>query len=370
MVASSHLSNISTCPEISATLPSDILTDIFSRLPVKSIARFKCVSKSMSLLLKNPVFVKQHLQRAISEDPNLILKVDHKLFSVEDEDWSKCRKLHIPFTSSMERVELSGSCNGLLCISDQLCDEDIFLYNPSIGVSRKLPSPYFDVPATEGSCFTTIGFGFHQAENDYKIVRCVYLYDKPFLDIESYRCEARVYSLSTNKWKKIGVIPFHLGYRTAIWLGNEYFVWKASRVTGQRVTSLVVSFDMNREEFKEIPQPDTNYPEDTHVEVGSLGAGYLSMFYLRSNDGVDIWSMKDYCVKESWNLLFVIRRPEIVNHRYMFLRPLAILKNGEIVIEAGERASVVQGTHAAWIHVHGKISNVSQRSLLGVADYL
>ncbi|RZC62951.1 hypothetical protein C5167_024716 [Papaver somniferum] len=43
----------------------DILLNIIVRLPVKSILRFRCVSKAWCKLLKDPQFVREHLNHAI-----------------------------------------------------------------------------------------------------------------------------------------------------------------------------------------------------------------------------------------------------------------------------------------------------------------
>uniref|UniRef100_A0A6N2JZ35 ER membrane protein complex subunit 3 n=1 Tax=Salix viminalis TaxID=40686 RepID=A0A6N2JZ35_SALVM len=267
---------------MSANIPSDVISDILSRLPVKSLSRFKSVSKSMLAFLGDPEFVEQHLKRAILKNPNLVLKLDSKLFYVEDEEWSKARRLPLPFSLCLENVEISGSCNGILCISDQQCNQDIFLLNPSTGVFKHLPFSGFDVAVAENS-FTTIGFGYHQADGDYKVLRCAYIYDKPFIDIDSYESEARVYSLKADEWKNIGAIPYHLGYKAAIWLGNDFLIWKATRGLGRAGKYLIVSYDMSREEFKEIPQPIVDYNGELHMEV-SVFDGLVSTFYLSKYD--------------------------------------------------------------------------------------
>ncbi|KAK3016185.1 hypothetical protein RJ639_007025 [Escallonia herrerae] len=45
-------------------LPDDIAVNVLLILPVKSLLRFKCVSKSWRSLITDPLFVKQHLKRA------------------------------------------------------------------------------------------------------------------------------------------------------------------------------------------------------------------------------------------------------------------------------------------------------------------
>ncbi|GAV65220.1 hypothetical protein CFOL_v3_08735, partial [Cephalotus follicularis] len=317
-------------------LPSDIIIDIFTRLPVKSLAQFKCVAKPIYALLHNPNFIKRHLDHKIHQDPNLILKLDSKLFAVEDEEWRKARRLQLPFAQSLEKLELSGSCNGLLCISDQLCNEDIFLYNPSTGSFNKLSFPEFDIPTSETTCFTALGFGYHHGGgDDYKVIRFVYHYDKPFVDIDSYECEARVYSLRNNTWKKTPDVPFHISSRAGLWLGNEFLVWKASRGFGRRMSTLVVCFDMEKEEFREIPQPKLQDNEDSHIELGKLGS-WFCIYHVSRNEGVGIWSMMEFGVKESWAMLYFIGRPVIVDEYFMYLRPVTVLNTGEILVNKGE----------------------------------
>ncbi|KAJ6921690.1 F-box protein CPR1-like [Populus alba x Populus x berolinensis] len=353
----------STFTEMSANIPSDIISDILTRLPVKSLTRFKSVSKSMLAFLGNPEFVKQHLRRENLKNPNLVLKHESKLFYVEDEEWSKARRLPLPFSLCLEKVEISGSCNGLLCISDQQCNQDIFLLNPSTGVFKHLPFSGFDIAAVENS-FTTMGFGYHQAEDDYKVIRCVYIYDKPFIDIDSYECEARVYSLKAGEWKDIGAIPYHLGYKAAIWLGNDFLIWKATIGLGRTGRYLIVSYDMSKEEFKEIPQPIVNHNDELHMEVSVLD-GLVSTFYLSKHDEAHIWSMKEYGVTDSWELRFVIKLPwRVENYNYIFLKPLTILKNGEILIEAGEKARILHDPKKDSYRIINPIRGVPRRFLV------
>ena len=45
-------------------LPRELIVDILSRLPVKTLCRFKCVLKPWRSLISDPDFVKTHLLRA------------------------------------------------------------------------------------------------------------------------------------------------------------------------------------------------------------------------------------------------------------------------------------------------------------------
>ncbi|KAL5769263.1 hypothetical protein ACOSQ2_016046 [Xanthoceras sorbifolium] len=320
---------------LSENLPGDIIFDIFIRLPVKSLCRFKCVSKSMYSMLHSSNFIKKHINRAMQKDLSMILRTEFRLYAAaeeEDEKRSKVRKLQVPFASSLEKIEILGSCNGLLCISDQQRNEDIFIYNPSTGVHRKLPVPEFDIPTIESTCLTSLGFGFHQ--NDYKLLRSVYLYDKPFQNMDSYECEARIYSFSTNNWRKIGKIPFHISSRAAIMFHNN-FVWKASKGFVRGMLVPVVAFDLDKEEFWEVPRPEIANPEEGQIEVGVF-EGRFSIYHMWKSDRVEIWTMEEFGVKHSWRKLFVIRPKLAMDEGFVYLKPLLMMRNGKILIEMCE----------------------------------
>lgn len=56
-----------------AILPPDIMMDILSRLPGKSLLRFKCVSKPFCSLIDSPELIKLHLNRSMETKSNLSL---------------------------------------------------------------------------------------------------------------------------------------------------------------------------------------------------------------------------------------------------------------------------------------------------------
>jgi len=55
----------------------DLIGEIFSALPVKSVMRFRCISKSCDTLISDPVFVKLHLKRWATRNLHFLLITDH-----------------------------------------------------------------------------------------------------------------------------------------------------------------------------------------------------------------------------------------------------------------------------------------------------
>lgn len=73
-------------------------------------------------------------------------------------------------------MEIVGSICGLVCL---LYGSSVFvLWNPATKEHKKLPPPIIDQDPVTGS--SSVGFCFDIVRNDYKIVRIVWLNQKPF----------------------------------------------------------------------------------------------------------------------------------------------------------------------------------------------
>ncbi|KAK9287920.1 hypothetical protein L1049_016365 [Liquidambar formosana] len=96
------------------TLPHKIIVHILSRLPVKSLCRFRCVSKPWRTIISEPHFAKTHLDRTQHE--RLIL-IDGEIYTVEDKQSSSDNvamavELNFPcLKSPIEWIGILGSCD-------------------------------------------------------------------------------------------------------------------------------------------------------------------------------------------------------------------------------------------------------------------
>lgn len=64
-------------PTSAFVVPEDLIVEILSFLPVKSLLQFRCVSKSWKTLISDSTFVKLHLNRSSTRNPQLTLITDH-----------------------------------------------------------------------------------------------------------------------------------------------------------------------------------------------------------------------------------------------------------------------------------------------------
>ncbi|KAI9162613.1 hypothetical protein LWI28_028941 [Acer negundo] len=127
-------------------IPPPIIIDILSRLPVKSLCRFMCVSKPWLALINHPRFAKMHLSRTHKQ--RLLIHKSNSLYSVELETLSCLLnsipvEIKLPCIMELERAytfgPVIGSCNGLLCIRDVIALKGFLLYNPSTKECKRIP---------------------------------------------------------------------------------------------------------------------------------------------------------------------------------------------------------------------------------------
>ena len=204
-----------------------------------------------------------------------------------------------------------GSCNGILCFTDFITSKpkDVYLWNPSIRKFKRLPN----------TCLTqlsnvALGFGYDSQNNDYKVVRIsLSTAKRPKPDVE-------VYSLSSDSWKRVGlgiswrpnVISYGFNGILAFPFVSGHLHWMIEMIEeggGQerRYTSMILSFDVNGEKFKELPLSDegliakclTSYKEKLALIKFGHGAQPLSKL-------CSIWVMREYGVLDSWNKLCVL----------------------------------------------------------------
>ncbi|KAK7858941.1 f-box/kelch-repeat protein, partial [Quercus suber] len=214
--------------------PSDLHFDIVSRLPVKSLLRFKCVSQLWCNMIDDPSLAYMHLTRSVEEPKMLIL--DHQTKN--------------PDTSRQEVIAL-----------------------PPHRASYTSMSKY--------------GLGFDSSTNTYKVVRV-------FSRGGSFNMGADVYTLGTSSWRPISKGPLcRLAGRPIFACGALH--WFVHHYVDRDALKgkYIVSFDVGKEEFGWISPPKF-YSSSHLLDLG----GNLAMVDRSFDSHIEIWVMKEYKKKE------------------------------------------------------------------------
>ncbi|KAK9987332.1 hypothetical protein SO802_032283 [Lithocarpus litseifolius] len=163
-------------------LPDEILSHIFTFLPINSIIICTSVSKTWKSLIKNPTFITTHLHHSHNKIKNNLLllrlsRIDKQVYTLQNEDdpdFTEYASFDSPFHAPAPHLQhphhitytVVGTCNGLLFLSDA---NEFFLWNPCVRKFLQLPSLNvtftFD---TLGLSHASFGFGFYPKSNDYK----------------------------------------------------------------------------------------------------------------------------------------------------------------------------------------------------------
>ncbi|XP_047313684.1 F-box protein CPR1-like [Impatiens glandulifera] len=330
-------------------LPDDILPDILSRLPVKSLLRFRCVSKFWLALISCPDFVKLHLSRSVQIKNNLRLFLwEDNFYRVDfDPDEGVLQPAVVnnhPLNSCpvmtliMELchgnydcgIMLYGSCDGLLCMSDANSIDDFFICNPSTRKSKKLPYESVELPDINNIFYDCIyRFGYDNTNDDYKVVRLAFRQKTFRGDIDEY--EVKVYSLKSNSWhrpEKFSQCPKMGSFGDSIAGGALHWISYVKTATPKK--RLIVAFDLGTEKYRVIPQPKYAGPH-FFLYLDNLG-GCLSLSCQYESSVVEVFLLKEYGGEnEHWSKLITISptNPFVI---FYTVKPITYSKCGKKVL--------------------------------------
>ncbi|XP_071685625.1 putative F-box protein At4g38870 [Rutidosis leptorrhynchoides] len=282
-------------------LPVDIIYNILSRMPLKSLARFQCVSKVWYKYINDPYLEIMHNKQRVIEDPRRRMLIMLELFPypnipikyISENSIFKSELKEILLTQEEEEVDsrtpinaaaaavmtaaymkfwcipgsckyklgdfVLGSCKGLLLYSPQT-----YRHGKSLHVINPLKRECYKVPPIKIGTCRSIGLGFDDSTNTLKIV-CVVI-RHPKIDysrlnrfdnlIKEGLCCTMVHDVvlgGTDSWREIPLLvpPYDITLGGVFangclhWLGLGY---------GPLIRK-VVFFDMAKEEFGSIDAP-------------------------------------------------------------------------------------------------------------------
>ncbi|XP_030942246.1 F-box/kelch-repeat protein At3g23880-like isoform X1 [Quercus lobata] len=305
-------------------VPNDVVEDILGQLPVKSLTRFRCVSKSCDSIITDPTFIAKHFNLNLNQSESLISTNAHSgylLYTTKDENSSPSSKhlctvvcnndrtltqisrFEIP--SLFEKYSIVGFCNGLFCLASRDYDLNhiIYLWNPSIRMFKKLLATPLTDEVHKRFKLSVVGLSYNSQNNDFKILRLLSV---------GPEAEAEIYSLSTDSWRKV-VISLesfrayepNFGGIFDIDLPCIFFNGALHTVAWTCRRPIILSFDVNDESFREIMLTPNHLRASvvTHFTQHALFKGSLALFtFAQSHAGVlcHIWVMEEYGVAESW----------------------------------------------------------------------
>ncbi|CAN4127141.1 unnamed protein product [Withania somnifera] len=305
--------------------PADIITEILSRLPVKPLVRFKCVSKSWFSLISSTEFINTHLNLSSNKvDSQHVIIMDELVDESGDFElgYKECPVTSLFVDSVTEALDLdvdpssqlypTGSCNGLIFLSRD-SSEFSLIWNPTIRKHKTLTMIKPKWKQYQYRC--VFGFGYDELHNDYKVVVITYHY----IICCSDDIDVKLYSLKSDSWTSVDYCDDTYFIRNCAYDCCETLFDRGSFVHGKLhwTTSTlgldskvfqnknIIAFDLANEKWEKVEKPSYGIGE-TELRVSKLGND-LSVFCDYETTHIGAWVMKEYGVKESWMKMFTVR---------------------------------------------------------------
>ncbi|XP_059670630.1 putative F-box protein At1g32420 [Cornus florida] len=321
----------------------DLTIEILSRLPLKSLLRFKCVSKYLYSLIRSNTFINKHLQRHGNNGRLLVKHYNYDTtaytFALYPDEtlagfplvYYDVDNIHMPHDP-----RIFDYCDGILCLWNL---DRMALWNPATREFTFIPMPQPNVP--DNFCtWSNFGFGLDPTTNDYKLVWIRRYFDSEKLINDYASAIISVYYLSTCSWRLFEadlswVHYVHLSSCSTCLNGLYYWLTSDHDRTDTQdfCYDAIIYFDFSNEVFGEIPGP-----QDIPVtKVGNLiiynDSISITFFYPHDPEiYIDLWVMK----KEGcWTKELTIGPLVDVE------RALGFWKNGELFIETRSNSELV-----------------------------
>ncbi|XP_076886042.1 putative F-box protein At1g32420 [Bidens hawaiensis] len=284
--------------------PSDITVEILSRLPVKSILRFRSVSKPWLSYISDPSFTKLHLARSTCtalfiSAYDASTRKPHFLSASHDGTLTHLTTLETDYSDqyfSTDPVHLHGLVT-FTCIketSPNQCAYNVFVVNPT---TRKVFKLYPDFLTNNINVDVHYLYGLDESKNEHKILIIRKLYEP------CIRVEVMIFSMSDRSWRTIDVDP-PLGFS---WDRFSFYSACVMSVCVNSVVHLlledgpyaydILAFDLVSEKFSIINTPEDvmPYPEDDpYIKDVNGFVGVVCHDRTWENKEMHIWILQDY----------------------------------------------------------------------------
>ncbi|PHU21419.1 hypothetical protein BC332_06526 [Capsicum chinense] len=277
-------------------LPPELITVV--RLPVKSLLKFKSVSKSWLALILSPDFIKNHLNLSANNKDNTY----HRII-LRDSHPPRDPKVY-PLRSLLDGDFVT-----------EAYDFELVYLEPDIRKYKTLADHGTELN-DDDTC--SYGFGYDEIHDDYKVVGLFFIDNGDY----PYDVMVKIYSLKSDSWRQID------GFQSGD-LANDFAKSVYGKIHWMTSEGKFIFIDLVDEKWATLNHPC--YGEDLRLKLGVFGSD-LSIF----TSSAELWVLKEYGVEESWENILTIKTHDIYD-----IRPLFIKSNkGEILLMLGSTVRI------------------------------
>ncbi|KAF6140850.1 hypothetical protein GIB67_042263 [Kingdonia uniflora] len=292
-------------------IPQEITIEILSRLPVKSICRFKSVCKFMYKLPSDPNFIKLHIKRSPHSQIAMVNSLSNgsvSFYRVSKVVHNGIRMdLMIEKCLTFQNFEMGTPCDGLICMFAKN-DPRGYVVNPSthefLRISNLIQRAKFG-----GFSKSVFCIGLDATTNTYKLLKM--MIRKRLRVFRKRRCfEGEVLNLGSTdeQWRSVEGTPYliqSIGNIKSVDDDTSYSFRDNESVyingTSNWLIDLtddnqsgILSFNFQDEKFRILPLPELEGPRIKDWSYLKMCDGCICFLDMMESWILNIWLLKDY----------------------------------------------------------------------------
>ncbi|KAJ4870814.1 putative F-box/kelch-repeat protein [Raphanus sativus] len=290
---------------VTPKLPSDLESEILSRVPPTSAKRLQLTCKRWNTLFKDQRFINKHLGKAATQ---MLFKKDESVysFSLDFNGIHNRYDQFITITGKIQRLKDSEDvkiskifhCKGLLLCTTK--DKNLVVWNPCTGQTRWIQS---NGCAMDHEYF--LGYGNKNKSCDsLKLLRFRYYYS------------FEMYEFNSDSWRTFrdDAVNCEILWRSSgvSLKGNTYWLYSDDE-DDDEVVNCILKFDFTKERFERLSLPFHNDDNDAGVVLSVVREEKLALLFqsfdINSPLEMTIWvtnTKADEAKDFSWSVFLVV----------------------------------------------------------------
>ncbi|KAM7460959.1 hypothetical protein LguiA_029080 [Lonicera macranthoides] len=288
----------STASSSSPILPEEIIFQILKELPVKTLVRFRAVSKLWCSIIDDPFFVDSHRTRSHTRNGGISILCQYrenfsfKIYTTDPQGRSPSPCLTLPdgILGDVDDNYLdidSYSFNRLQSVNGLVCRNNC-TWNPTTRQSIDLPPISIDANEDRWMVFPNNLLGFDSVTKQYKVFHICHSFFRQLT-----RVEFRILTLGRDlNWRNLDSVPEKLGLRTGfgVCCVDDVIFCSGSADSNE----VIVAFEVGSEKFKVIPLP---------IGAESADASCLNSHIIQVGGRLGFIKWRDKLYGNKWSIL-------------------------------------------------------------------
>jgi hypothetical protein len=286
--------------QVAASLPEGPLMEILSRVPYKSLCRFKCVSRSWLALCSNPDIRRRSPQTLSGFFHNHRYGNDLRFRNLSGRGAPMVDPA-LPFLRGYDGLKVEQCCGGLLlcrCWKSHAQEKDLVVCNPATEKWTVVPPIVFlDEEDTDPYPQPGLAFlGFDASTPSRFVV---------FAPLVGCLDDVAIYSSETGRWIRSGCDDMAVPVVTAECVFLNGFM----HLTIDEPE--IAAVDTEGELWTQIPLPEDMEPSNGNTSMGQ-SQGLLHAWYIDPDkeNQLSVWVLEDYA-SDNWTLKHMVSVPEL-----------------------------------------------------------